>query len=57
MYMYMYIVHDVCTPRVSMVPPMDWEKFLEEIELDVVEEPHRPSKSHNPQKEEDSSLT
>jgi nuclear receptor-binding protein len=44
------------TWKVAKVPPMDWEKFLEEIELDVVEEPHRPSKSHNPQKEEDSSL-
>ena len=37
---------------------MDWEKFLEEIELDVVEEPHRPShKSHTTQIEEDPHLT
>ena len=42
--------------RVRMVPPMDWEKFLEEIELDVVEEPHRPSTSHITQKKEDSGL-
>ena len=35
---------------------MDWEKFLEEIELDLVEEPHKPSKFHTAQKAEDSSL-
>ena len=43
--------------RVSKVPPMDWEKYLEQIELDVVEEPHKPSKFHIAQKEEHSSLT
>ena len=36
---------------------MDWEKYLEQIELDVVEEPHKQSKFHTTQKEENSSLT
>ena len=38
------------------VPPMDWEKYLEEIELDVMEEPHKVSKFHSTQKEEDSTM-
>ena len=38
----------------SNVPPMDWEKYLEEIELDVMEEQHKVSKFHFTQKEEDS---
>ena len=42
--------------RVENVPPMDWEKYLEEIELDVMEEPHKVSKFHSTQKEEDSTM-
>ena len=36
---------------------MDWEKFLEEIELDVVEEPNKPRKFNATQKEEVLRLT
>ena len=42
--------------RVENVPPMDWEKYLEEIELDVMEEPHKVSKFHSTQKEEDPTM-
>jgi nuclear receptor-binding protein len=42
--------------KVENVPPMDWEKYLEEIELDVMEEPHKVSKFHSTQKEEDSTM-
>ena len=46
----------VCCVRVCNVNPMDWEKYLEEIELDVMEEPHKISKFNVAQKEEDSRM-